>query len=75
MRLPGGVDDPNKPHFLADGYITQFGLRIKPFLNSDPNTLTHIYGYPTTVTSGMYVLLMFETQPKKYVDKINNVKT
>ena len=61
MRLPGGVDDPNKPHFLANGYITQFGLTIKPFPNSDPNTLTHIYGYPTTVTSGMYPLLLFET--------------
>ena len=61
MRLPGGVDDPNKPHFLANGYITQFGLTIKPFPNSDPNTLTHIYGHPTTVTSGMYPPLLFET--------------
>ena len=61
MRLPGGVDDPNKPHFLTNGYITQFGLKIKPFPNCDPNTLTHIYGYPTTMTSGMYALLIFRT--------------
>ena len=53
MRLPGRVDDPNdRAHFLTDGYINKFKLKIKKFPNVDENGLSNIYGLKAK-TSGM----------------------
>ncbi|CAB3977976.1 L-amino-acid oxidase-like [Paramuricea clavata] len=52
MRLPGDVfDSTDRAHFLTDGYITDFNLKIKKFPNYDSNGLTHIYGFPTDKTN------------------------
>ena len=51
MRLPGGVDDlQNRPHFLTDAYIKNFGLGIKKFPNYDPNGISNIYGLKAKTT-------------------------
>ena len=55
MRLPGDVSGTTeRPHFLTDAYIKEFNLPIKAFPNYDANGLTHIYGFPTEISSGMY---------------------
>jgi hypothetical protein len=70
MRLPGNLaGTTERPHFLTDAYIQQFNLLIKAFPNYDANGLTHIYGFPTEKSSGMYAtanfLLLFYRFHKK----------
>jgi hypothetical protein len=76
MRLPGNVAATEKPHFLTDAYIQQFNLRIKAFASYDANGLTHIYGFPTEKSSGMYAtakLFISTDFPKSYSAWFKNV--
>ena len=71
MRLPGNLaGTTERPHFLTDAYIKEFNLPIKAFPNYDANGLTHIYGFPTEKSSGMYTLLLiffiFYSRTKSY---------
>ena len=57
MRLPGKYDDglEDRAHFLTDGYINQFCLKIRKFRNYDENGLSNIYGL-SEKTNGMCVI-------------------